>query len=387
MVIFGKGHSELLKIIKFYCLLLIILYFKMGLLNYISSDQFGKPTTSACDFLQYYTASIFARYGEAFHAYHGATLRSAGEAITGQKISRLAWNYPPTFLLIVYPLSFLSYPASLYLWLLVTLSGYLFVLYRIAPDRLTLWLAIVFPATFMNINHGQNGFLFASLLGGGLLLLNHHPLASGILLGLFTCKPQFALLIPIALIAGRRWKVLGSMIVTVIAMIIISIAVFGWETWVAFFENAPFVKKLLETGSAPWFKMPTYFVAARMAGLSVNVAYLVQAIVAMSMIGVVYYVWFHEKGAAVSRAILVLCILLTTPYAFVHDLTMFAIPLAYLSWQGYTKGWLPCEKFVHTVVWHMPLFSMFIALFTPLQIGPFILTAYLILALWRMFRP
>jgi hypothetical protein len=239
----------------------------------------------------------------------------------------------------------------------------------------------------MNINHGQNGFLFASLLGGGLLLLNHHPLASGILLGLFTCKPQFALLIPIALIAGRRWKVLGSMIVTVIAMIIISIAVFGWETWVAFFENAPFVKKLLETGSAPWFKMPTYFVAARMAGLSVNVAYLVQAIVAMSMIGVVYYVWFHEKGAAVSRAILVLCILLTTPYAFVHDLTMFAIPLAYLSWQGYTKGWLPCEKFVHTVVWHMPLFSMFIALFTPLQIGPFILTAYLILALWRMFRP
>lgn len=382
----GEGRFGLAPLIKFYCLLLIIVYFKMGLFNYISSDQFGKPTTSACDFLQYYTASIFARYGEAVHAYNGATLRSAGEVITGQKISRLAWNYPPTFLLIVYPLSFLSYPASLYLWLLVTLSGYLFVLYRIAPDRLTLWLAIVFPATFMNINHGQNGFLFASLLGGGLLLLNQHPIAAGILLGLLTCKPQFAILVPVALIAGRRWKALGSMAATMIAMIVISAVVFGREIWVAFFENAPFVRKLLETGSAPWFKMPTVFVAARMVGFDINVSYLLQAVVAMGMAIVVYYVWSQKRKEEVSNAILVLSILLTTPYAFVHDLTMFAIPIAYLSWQGYTKGWLPYEKIILTLVWHMPLFSMFIALFTPLQIGPFILLAHMIFTLWRMFR-
>lgn len=355
----------------------------MGLLNYISSDQFGKPTTSACDFLHHYSASVLARNGEATYAYQFAKLQSVGEAVTGQKVSRLAWNYPPTFLLIVYPLSFLSYPVSLFLWLLVTLSGYLFVLYRIAPDRLTLWLAIVFPATFMNINHGQNGFLFASLLGAGLLLLNQHPIAAGILLGLFTCKPQFAIMIPVALVAGRRWKVLGSMIVTVIAMIIISIAVFGWETWVAFFDNMPFAKKLMETGSAPWFKMPTYFVAARMLGLSVTVSYLLQAGVAMSMLGIVYHVWSQKKDAAVSNSILVLGILLATPYAFTYDLTLLAIPIAYLVWHGYTKGWMPYEKFVHAVGWHMPLFSMFIAFFTPLQIGPFILAAYLIFILWR----
>jgi len=375
-------------LIKLYCVLLIILYCKIGLLDFTYSDQAGKLRFRACDFIQYYTASIFTRSGNPAYAYSSAKLISGGEKITGEKIKRIAWNYPPTFLLIVYPFSLASYPVSLFSWLLITFSGYLFVLYRIAPHQLTFWLVIAFPATFMNINHGQNGFFFASLLGGGLLLLNKHPIAAGILLGLFACKPQFAVFIPFALLAGRRWKALGSMGATVSVMIVISVVLFGWETWLAFFDNTPFIRRLLETGAdpSPWFKMPTLFVAARMLGLSVTVSYLLQGGVAMSMLGIVYYVWSQKKGIEALNSILVLGILLATPYALVHDLTMLAIPIAYLGWQGYTKGWIPYEKLIQAVAWHMPLFTMFVALFTSLQVGPLILTACLTSALYRLIK-
>jgi hypothetical protein len=381
-----KGPFGLVPLMIIYCFILIIVYFKMGLLDYTYFNPFKEGNSRVCDFLHHYSASILARNGEAAFAYEPAKLQMLEERITGQKISGLIWNYPPTFLLVVFPLSFIPYRLSLLLWLVVTFVGYALVLYRMAPHRLTFWLAIAFPATVINFNHGQNGFLFAALLGGGLLLLNQRPIVAGILFGLFTCKPQFAILIPFALIAGRCWKVLGTMITTVSAMIIISAVLFGWETWNAFFENTPFIRKLLETDIARWFKMPTPFVSARMAGLNVTISYTLQAIIAVSMIGVVYYVWSQKKEAGVSNSILALGILLATPYALVHDLTILAIPIACLSWQGHTKGWMPFEKIILAFVWHMPLFSMFIALFTHLQIGPIILLMCLIYALWRMSR-
>ena len=106
----------------------------------------------------------------------------------------------------------------------------------------------------------------------------------------------------------------------------------------------------------------------------------------MSMLGIVYYVWSQKKGIEALNSILVLGILLATPYALVHDLTMLAIPIAYLGWQGYTKGWIPYEKLIQAVAWHMPLFTMFVALFTPLQVGPLILTACLTSALYRLIK-
>jgi hypothetical protein len=373
-------------LIKCYCVLLVIIYIKIGLLDLVSFDQTGKFKATVCDYLQYYTASVFARNDNPAGAYDFKKLWMEGENITGQKIKRIAWNYPPTFLLIVYPFSFLSYSSSLFVWLFVTLTGYSFVLYKIAPHQLTYWFAITFPATFMNIVHGQNGFFFASLLGGGFLLQKEYPLVAGILLGLFACKPQLAFLIPLILIVGRRWKILASMTATVVVMVVVSAMVFGWKTWIAFFNNTSFVRNLFETGEAPWFKMPTFFISLRMAGFGNLVSYSVQAAIAIVVTAIVCYVCYQKRGAEISNAIFALGILLVTPYAFVYDLTILAIPIAYLAWQGYIKGWYLHEKFLLSVVWHMPLFTMFIALFTPLQVGPLILIACFTSTLYRFFR-
>ena len=71
-----------------------------------------------------------------------------------------------------------------------------------APAARPLLIAAAFPAVFVNIGHGQNGFLTAALLGGALHLLDRRPWLAGVLFGCLAYKPQFGVLIPFALLAG-----------------------------------------------------------------------------------------------------------------------------------------------------------------------------------------
>ena len=94
--------------------------------------------------------------------------------------------------------SFLPYLPSLVLWLSITFSLYVLILYRIAPHPTTIWLALAFPGAFQNLIHGQNAFLTTVIIGAGFLLFEGRPLFAGITFGLLIYKPQFALLFPFA---------------------------------------------------------------------------------------------------------------------------------------------------------------------------------------------
>ena len=69
---------------------------------------------------------------------------------------------------------------------------------------------LAFPAFLVNAGHGQNGFLSAALIGGGALCSTSAPLLAGLCLGALVYKPQLAVMIPIALIAARRWTTLAA---------------------------------------------------------------------------------------------------------------------------------------------------------------------------------
>ena len=79
-----------------------------------------------------------------------------------------------------------------------------------------LLLALAFPAVYVNLAHGQNGFLSAALLGGSLLILDQRPKLAGVLIGLLAYKPQFGVLIPLVLIATGRWTVIAAAAATVL---------------------------------------------------------------------------------------------------------------------------------------------------------------------------
>src|SRR5262249_48040094 len=152
------------------------------------------------------------------------------------------------------------------------------VVRSIVPRPETLLLALAFPAVFINLGHGQNGFLTAALLAGSLILIDRRPLAAGALIGLLAYKPQFGVLIPLALVATPRWRTLAAAALTVLASCALATALFGPEVWVAFVDSTAFTKSVvLEAGGTGWEKIQSVFSAVRMWGGSVQTAYLVQA--------------------------------------------------------------------------------------------------------------
>ncbi len=347
-------------------------------------DIMGKPLGT--DFLGFWTASSLARAGEPAAAYNLAKMQALEQTVIGAPLSPIPWLYPPTFLLLMLPLSSLPYIPALITWLALTLAVYLWVIWRIAPHPVAIWLSLAFPGTFQNFIHSQNGFLSAALLGGGLLLVDRRPFLGGLLLGLLSYKPHLAALIPVALIAGRRWKALAGAGASACGLALASLLVLGVATWEAFWENLPLAGKMIEMGAAPWPKMPTVFMGALLAGVGFPVAYVLQGVVILGVIVAVAWVWARGATLTWRAAALTLGILLATPYAFEYDLAILALPLAWLGWEGYTNGWLPGEQNLLLLGWLTPLVAPILAEMTRLQVGPLALMALLFLALRRASR-
>ena len=222
------------------------------------------------DFLVYWWAAHLTKNGVLSTVYEFSKFQESLKAVAGHELP-MAWFYPPTFLLFIYPLAFLPYTASLLSWTCFTFVAYRQVLVHIARHPATTWLILSFPATFLNVSYGQNGFLSAALLGGGLLLLEESPYLAGLLLGLFTYKPQFAILVPLALLAGRQWRALLAFVFTLGSVILLSSAIFGLDAWVAFWSNLSIADKILGSGYQgqiqTWQNMVSVLSSARLFGL------------------------------------------------------------------------------------------------------------------------
>ncbi len=264
----------------------------------------------------------------------------------------------------------------------MTLTGFLLVIQRIAPGSAPLWLALAFPGTFQNLIHGQNGFLTAGLLGGGLLLADRKPWLAGCLLGLLTYKPHLAVLVPVALAAGRNWRALAAMLLTCGALVLGSLLVLGPQVWLAFWNNLPFATTLLEAGVLPVHKMPTVFFATQLAGGGPLLSRVLQGLVTIGVTVLVFRVWRRAAPLALRASVLVLAVLLATPYAFEYDLTLLALPLAWLGWEVHTTGWRPWEEPVLILAWVLPLGVASLAYATGCQAGPLVLLALLAVT-WR----
>ena len=167
------------------------------------ADPMGRPIGT--DFLRLWTASYALLNGAERAIYDAGAFFALEQVVTQPPTPDFyPWNYPPASLLIVYPLALLPYLGSLAVWTAAGLAGYLAALWRILPKPLCLWVGLAFPAVFWTVTHGQNSFLTTSLFCWGLLLLPRRPILAGILLGGLVCKPHLALLVPVALVAGRH---------------------------------------------------------------------------------------------------------------------------------------------------------------------------------------
>jgi alpha-1,2-mannosyltransferase len=376
--------------ISIYTRIIIVLYIIIycytifpGLLGDNILDRNDIPI--GADFSNFYSAASLALLKSPAATYDFRKMQAAQVKTIGaqpESIGGMWWVYPPTFLLLLVPFAFFPYFVSLAIWLITTFLGYFKVVHRIAPSQQTIWLTLAFPGTFQNLAHGQNGFLSAAILGGGLLLLDRYAFIGGILLGFLCYKPQLIVLIPVALIAGRRWKALVGVSISILGLVLSSMLTMGTEVWSAFYQSIPLARKLYESGAMPIFKIGTVFNAALLAGASYETARALHAIMMICAAIAVFFVWFRDTSLPIRGSVLVLSMLLFTPHALPYDFVLLALPIAWLGWQGYTEGWMPMEKPFLVLAWLLPLLIPIIGK-TRLQVTPLIIFFILILALKR----
>lgn len=332
-------------------------------------DRNGQPIGT--DFSNVYAAGTLTWQGRAADAYSPALQHAAEKAVFGgREVPFYGWHYPPFFLAIAVLVAAVPYAFGLAIWLAASFAAYLAVIRAILPRPETLLVAAAFPAVFVNVGHGQNGFLTAALLGGALHFLDRRPWLAGMLIGLLAYKPQFGVLIPIALLAGGRWRTIGAAATTVAALVAISFAMLGGGIWQAFADSMNFTQTVvLEQGGTGWQKIQSIFAAVRAWGASVPVAYAVQCSLLAMLAASLAWLWHSDAAFELKAAALALGSLLATPYVLDYDLVVLAVAIAFFARHGLRHGFRDFEISLLAAAWIVPLLSRSIAGVSHIPLG------------------
>lgn len=385
-----EGHGESarrvwlgLERVRLYSAVVLLLF---GLLVAVwawHSEGFTDDTVSrpGADFAVFWSASYLALSEGPVQAYHiGRHLEIMNEfgPLGAGSTVVMPWLYPPTFLLLALPLALLPLPFSYLLF--VAGSGYAYlrvvraVLKAGAVQHRGLWLPVLAaPAVLLCAVLGQNALLTAALAGGAVVLLDKRPVLAGMLAGLLAMKPQLALLVPVALIAGHHWRALRSAIASAALFTGASVAICGWDTVPAFLHSTAWAREnLMEGTSGAWYGMPSVLSAAQLLGLSSPAAYAVQAMAAVAAAVAVACVWSRTASVPLRAAALAAAALLATPYVRHYELTWMGIAVAGLAADGMRQRLSGSERLLFLAAWLLPVFEHANPLIGLPQIGPLV---------------
>ena len=314
--------------------------------GYLLPDAGGQ--LPAVDFVNVWVAGNHALNGIPATAYNAVVHKAAEVAVLGHDFDDpLPWVYPPTFFFPAFVLAKLPYVQAYLIWMIVTFAAYLAVMRGIIGSNVSLFLACAYPGVMMNMIPGQNGFLTAALLGGALLTMQQRPLVSGVLLGLLSFKPQFGILIPIALVASSRWNVIGAAAVTTLATNAASLFVFGLAPWEAFFPALQVAsQETLTEGLAGWGKLHSIYALVRVLGGSDTLGWTLYGSLLTVTAAAVFAIWRSKVSFEIKASALATGTLLATPYIFMYDLMILAVPMAFLLRAGARTGFLTGEILV-----------------------------------------
>jgi hypothetical protein len=331
------------------------------------------------DFVNVWAAGRLVLDGHPALAYDWDIQKQVEVAVLGRDFSgNFAWHYPPPFLFVATFLAQFPYPIAFLSWMAISLLPYLAVMRAIVGGSFGLMLAVALPMVFVNAMVGQNGFLTAALIGGTLYLLPTRPILAGVCLGLLSYKPQYGLLFPIVLIAAGQWRVAFSAAVTAVALVFVSWLAFGTESWQAFLHWLPLSSQaFLAEGRATWWRLQSILALVRYLGGTEQLAWALQWVLTASVATVLALMWRSRLPYTMKAAALAAGTLLSTPYLFMYDMMVLAIPIAFLvriglrsGFRGYELPGLGCA---------MALILIYIFACIPVGLGATLIVAGLVL--------
>lgn len=291
-------------------------------------------------------------------AYHVAISR-----IFGQPLPFHNWGYP------LFTMPFFWLFAQLpYFWALAVWTIGLFAIFAAVTvsqversQRPYALIALMLaPACLINAIGGQNGFISASLLIGGLLCIDRRPVIAGLLFGLLTFKPHLGLVLPFVLVALGAWRVIAVAAVTAIVLVAATLPWTGIEPWRLYIEvTGSHQAHLLERFHGFYTAMmASVFAGVRTFGFGYQAAMAVQAIVSVTVIATACWA-VRQTTDPCRRAVVVACAVpLISPYAFNYDLTAVAASLVWILTGR--LPWRPSFTPIYLFAWLAPTAMMYL---------------------------
>jgi hypothetical protein len=341
---------------------------------------------SSTDFISFFAAGRLADAGAPALAYDAARHYAMEQAVFGD--SRLPYAYfffyPPSFLLICAVIALIPvYLAAFAVWIAAT--GALFVAsLRVLLQDWRLTIAFLsFPAAAATVGIGQNALLSTGLLGFGIWWLERRPIAAGLLFGALVYKPHLAMMVPVALLAGRHWRALAAMAFSAALIVALSVLWFGMDTWQAFFVQAQGAAASFTTGRVGFAGLVSLFAAARMLGLGANAADTIQILAALAATAFTAIVWARGRSLPVRALVLIAAGLMAPPVILFYDLLPATLAVGWLLRDARRTGFLPWEKTVLCLIWVVPIVSRGVGIAYGVPLGPIVTVALFLLAARR----
>ena len=332
------------------------------------------------DFVNMWLGAKLALAGQVDALFDFKRYNAALQSFLSPQIPFHNWSYPPHLLLMVWPLGLLPYLQALVLWQSATFAAFAWSAW---PPRAMVgkgwYLAglCLLPACAINLADGQNGFLLAALLIGGLRLADTRPWLAGCLIGLLTIKPQLGVILPVALLALGAWRVILAAAMTTLGLVVASSLAFGSEAWIGWLQvTLPYQSSLLEQNGVFYqVMMPSIFVAARLLGASMATATLSHCLVAALAIALMVLALRRPSEPLHRTAVVATAACLVSPYFFNYDMIAVGAALLLRLSMAETPPPLMLARFMPALL--TPTLVMLLA-FVLLPVTPLFLLAALI---------
>lgn len=137
-----------------------------------------------------------------------------------------------------------------------------------------------------------------------------------------------------------------------------------------FLQSVSVTRSFILENQELWGNMPTMFAFLARLGISLPVAYGVQAVFALGTGVMVWNIWRSSAPADLRYAALMSGSLLVSPYLFAYDQVWLAFPIAWLTKRGLDRGWNRWEREILVFAWACPILLLLTSKVLHLQIGP-----------------
>jgi alpha-1,2-mannosyltransferase len=289
------------------------------------------------------------------HRFTGV-LNATHAAWLGQALVFHPWVYPPYTLLLALPFCLLPFGASYIGFQALSFAGLALAVRPWIAGRaryaLVLGGLVLCPATAFTLGAGQNSFFTASLIAGGVFLLRERPILAGVLFGLLGFKPQFAVLVPVALLACGAWRALLAAAATGAVLLVLSLAAPGpalWAGWLhLFLSGDPAFHTWVNEGR---INGQSVFSCLAVLGAPPGLANAGQ-VLAIAVSGICVWLAFRGARPPLQRLIVLLCAtILAAPHVGAYDGVLLGLAAVFVLQQSLYQDLRTRDGVLAAIVW------------------------------------